>query len=284
MKPMSVSMDDEESIIRLLTLAIEEDIRDSDITSNAIIPVDLKLQGRILSKADGVLAGLDVLSLFYGNFYKAVDLRTFAHDGERITRGKKIVEIQGPGRILLATERLTLNILQRMSGIATETRRYVDSIRGTKAVILDTRKTAPGLRALDKLAVRLGGGTNHRLGLFDSYLIKENHIEAAGGLAEAVRRVQQDNAKKKLVEVEVRSMKELNEALSLDVDRILLDNMSVQEMKDAVKQTAGAIPLEASGNINLENVRQVAETGVDFISVGSLTHSVRALDLSFLIE
>jgi nicotinate-nucleotide pyrophosphorylase (carboxylating) len=273
-----------QSIVEVLALALQEDIGNSDITSAAILPENLHLKGCIFAKENGCIAGLGVLQMFFAHFYNDIVLNFRCRDGEHLTKGQRILEIEGPGRSLLATERLTLNILQRMSGIATETNRYVDKIRGTIAVILDTRKTAPGLRVLDKLAVQLGGGTNHRMGLFDSYLIKENHIEAAGGLSEAVRRVQDHNKNKRMIEVEVRSIAELNEALGQHVDRILLDNMSIEQMKTAVELSGGKVPLEASGNITLENVRQVAETGVNFISVGSLTHSVRALDLSLIIE
>ena len=274
----------EQSLLSLLTSSLREDIGDSDITSAAIIPDDLELKGSIFAKEDGIIAGLDVLKKFFNHLYADVQLKFHCKDGARISKGQRIVDIQGPGRVLLATERLILNIMQRMSGIATQTDRYIDRVRGTNAIILDTRKTVPGLRILDKQAVRLGGGTNHRFGLFDSYLIKENHIEAAGSIDEAVRRVQEHNTKGRMVEVEVRSLSELKQALSLKVDRILLDNMSIEQMKSAVGMVAGKIPLEASGNVTLETVRQVAETGVDFISVGSLTHSVRALDLSFIIE
>jgi nicotinate-nucleotide pyrophosphorylase (carboxylating) len=274
----------EPSIIRLLTAAMQEDIGDADITTDAIIPEKLFLKGCIFAKEDGRIAGLSILQLFYSHFYHSVSVKSVSTDGELIQKGQRIMEIRGPGRILLTTERLTLNILQRMSGIATQTERFVERVRGTKATILDTRKTAPGLRALDKLAVQMGGGTNHRLGLFDSYLIKENHIEAAGNLTEAVRRVREKNSQMRTIEVEVRSLSELNEALGLRLDRILLDNMSIEQMKSAVELTAGQTPLEASGSITLENVRQVADTGVNFISVGLLTHSVRALDLSFIIE
>ena len=273
----------EQSIVQLLSLALREDIGDSDITSDSILPEDLILTGIILAKQDGRIAGLSVIQLLYRQFYKQAELKLCVSDGDPIKNGQRIAELRGPGRVLLSTERLMLNILQRMSGIATQTRCYVDVIQGTKAIILDTRKTAPGLRVLDKLAVKIGGGTNHRLGLFDSYLIKENHIEAAKGIAEAVRRAQAHNAGNRMVEVEVRSLAELKEALTQNVQRILLDNMSTEQMRTAVEITAGKIPLEASGNITLENVRQVAETGVDFISVGSLTHSVRALDLSFIV-
>jgi len=268
----------EQPILDLLKLALVEDVGKSDITSDSIIPKNLILKGCVFAKESGCIAGLQAIRLFYDEFYKKVEVTEHVSDGTPISKGDRIVCLRGPGRDLLATERLALNVLQRMSGIATQTRLFIEQVHGTRAVILDTRKTAPGLRALDKLAVKIGGGTNHRLGLFDSYLIKENHIEAAGGLKEAVRRAQGTNTGNRMVEVEVRSLSELKEALGLDVDRILLDNMSTEQL------TGGKIPLEASGNVTLENVRRVAETGVDFISVGSLTHSVRVLDLSFIIE
>ncbi len=273
-----------ESISQILEIAFREDVGVSDITTNSIVPEESILKGNLFSKEPGIIAGLGVIDLFFEKFQGSVQRRFLAEDGKSIAESERVLELQGPGRVLLSTERLVLNILQRMSGIATETRRFVDCIIGTKAKILDTRKTAPGLRVLDKLAVRLGGGTNYRQGLFDAYLIKENHIAAAGSLTEAVRRAQESNSSGRLIEVEVRSNEELAEALRLRVDRILLDNMSVDEMRKAVQMDGGRIPLEASGNITLKNVRQIAETGVDFISVGSLTHSVRALDLSFLIE
>lgn len=281
---MALATESEDLIVQLLSLALREDMGDSDITTESIVPKNLILSGHISSKVDGRIAGLNVIELFFKKFYGSVQLMFFAEDGDRVSKGQVILKMNGPGRVLLSTERLVLNILQRMSGIATQTERYVERIRGTKATLLDTRKTAPGLRALDKQAVKLGGGTNHRQGLFDSFLIKENHIAAAGSMAEAVRRAQKNNTANRMIEVEVRSHRELKEALGLGVDRILLDNMSIEEMMAAVKIAAGRIPLEASGNITLDNVRQVAETGVDFISVGSLTHSVQALDLSFIID
>ncbi|HEY6950879.1 MAG TPA: carboxylating nicotinate-nucleotide diphosphorylase [Bacteroidota bacterium] len=274
----------ENRVSRLIALALEEDIGDGDITTNAVISTGDLLTGRVFAKQDGRIAGLKIVDMLYAQFFKDISIVFKCKDGERVKNGQKILEISGPGRVLLSTERLVLNILQRMSGIATKTNTFVEKITGTKAVILDTRKTAPGLRLLDKMAVRLGGGTNHRMGLFDSYLIKENHIEGAGGLAEAVRRVRASNAAGRSVEVEVRTIPELQEALAVQVDMILLDNMSRETMKKAVELTAGRVPLEASGNVTLENVREVAETGVDFISVGALTHSVQALDLSLIIE
>jgi nicotinate-nucleotide pyrophosphorylase (carboxylating) len=206
-------------------------------------------------------------------------------DGDPVEPGQLLATVAGPGRALLSGERTALNLLQRMSGIATLTRQYVDLVGGTRAVILDTRKTAPGLRALDKWAVRLGGGQNHRCGLYDMVLIKDNHIAAVGGsLTAAVRRVRACDPRQRAIEVEVTNPDELREALALEVNRIMLDNMSLSEMRAAVQITAGRVPLEASGNVSLENVAAVAATGVDYISVGALTHSVRALDISLEIK
>jgi nicotinate-nucleotide pyrophosphorylase (carboxylating) len=209
-----------------------------------------------------------------------VELSPSASDGDGVARGQVFATIHGPCRALLTGERVALNFLQRMSGIATLTRRFVEAVEGTRAVILDTRKTAPGLRLLDKWAVRLGGGQNHRIGLYDMALIKDNHIAAVGSITEAVKRVRALDERHRPIEVEVTSLEQLREALPLDVDRILLDNMSLDQMREAVRAANGKTPLEASGNVTLDNVAQVAATGVDFISVGALTHSVKALDIS----
>jgi len=213
-----------------------------------------------------------------------VQITPLVADGDSVPAGRTIATIAGPGRALLSGERVALNFLQRMSGIATLTRRFVDAVRGTSAVILDTRKTAPGLRLFDKWAVRLGGGQNHRFGLYDMALIKDNHIAAAGGITEAVKRVRKGDGRKRAIEVEVCTLAELREAVALNVDRILLDNMTPDEMAEAVRLAAGRVPLEASGNVTPENVAAVAATGVDYISVGMLTHSVRALDVSLTVD
>jgi nicotinate-nucleotide pyrophosphorylase (carboxylating) len=205
-------------------------------------------------------------------------------DGDPVTVGQVIATVGGPGRALLAGERVALNFLQRMSGIASLAGSFVTAVQGTRAVILDTRKTAPGLRLLDKWAVRLGGAQNHRSGLYDMVLIKDNHIAAVGGITQAVQRVRARDRRKRAIEVEVKYLAELQEALELKVDRIMLDNMSLDQMREAVRLTDGHVPLEASGNVTLENVAAVAATGVDYISVGALTHSVRALDISLKLE
>jgi nicotinate-nucleotide pyrophosphorylase (carboxylating) len=239
----------------------------------------------MVARAEGVIAGLEVASLAFSLLDERVQFITKVRDGEPVTPLKTLVEVDGPGSALLTGERTALNLLQRMSGIATLTRRYVQAVAGTRAIILDTRKTAPGLRLLDKLAVRLGGGLNHRAGLYDMVLIKNNHIAAVGGdPAEAVRRVRQGDLRRRPIEVEVLSLDELHQVLDLGLDRILLDNMTLDQMRQAVVITADRVPLEASGGVNLDTVAEIARTGVDFISVGALTHSAIALDISFWID
>ncbi len=281
------------SVLTLIQLAISEDLSadatpgahpaEGDLTSQAIIPWDTRLRGYIRVKSNGVVAGLPVARAVFELIDPAVTFRNSVKDGDIAERGQIIADIQGDGRSLLAGERTALNFLGRLSGIATLTRRFVEAIKGTKAVILDTRKTAPGLRLLEKYAVRMGGGQNHRVGLFDMLLIKDNHITAAGGIKPAVQQARQKYENRYFVEVEVKNLTELNEALSLPVDRIMLDNMDLETLQNAVGLTNGRIPLEASGNVTLSNVRQIAETGVNFISSGTLTHSAPALDISMKI-
>jgi nicotinate-nucleotide pyrophosphorylase (carboxylating) len=227
-----------------------------------------------------VVAGLGVVGLTFLLVDEAVQFTPLIADGDQVGIGQEIATVDGPGQALLSGERVALNFLQRMSGIATLTRRFVEAVQGTSAVILDTRKTAPGLRPLDKWAVRLGGGQNHRFGLYDMVLIKDNHIAAVGSISEAVTRVRAKDKRGRPIEVEVKTLAELKEALPLGVDRIMLDNMSLAEMREAVQLTDGRVPLEASGNVSLENVAAIAATGVDYISIGMLTHSVEALDIS----
>jgi len=271
--------------------ALDEDIGDGDVTTNCTVPEDLWLTGRFVAKAEGVIAGLDVATLAFTLLDARVQVVRRVEDGMTVAPRQTIATVEGPARALLTGERTALNILQRMSGIATATRRFVEAVAGTRAIILDTRKTAPGLRALDKLAVRAGGGMNHRLGLFDMVMIKNNHIAACGGsitrAVEAVRACDAANPKHAArckIEVEVRDFRELEEALALDVDLIMLDNMSVEDMCRAVKIVNGRVPLEASGNVALDTVRAIAETGVDYISIGALTHSVKALDISLWLD
>jgi nicotinate-nucleotide pyrophosphorylase (carboxylating) len=283
-------------VLQLLELALAEDFSekaditslgsrpaDADITSASTVPAGSRLRGYIRAKANGVVAGLPIAQVVFGIVDPAIIFRSALKDGELVMKGQIMAEVQGDGKGLLAAERTALNFLGRLSGIATMTRRFVEAVKGTKAVILDTRKTAPGLRYLDKYAVRMGGGQNHRAGLFDMVLIKDNHISAAGGITQAVNRVREFYNGHFPIEVEVRNLSELGEALKLQVDRIMLDNMDLDTMANAVQMTAGRIPLEASGNVNLNTVRPIAETGVDFISCGALTHSAPVLDISMKI-
>jgi nicotinate-nucleotide pyrophosphorylase (carboxylating) len=264
--------------------ALEEDIGDGDVTTLCTIAPDAWVTGRFLAKAAGVVAGLEVARAVFARLDARVRLVPRVADGDAVEARTVLAEIIGPGRPVLSGERVALNFLQRMSGIATLTRRFVEAARGTRAVILDTRKTAPGLRPLDKWAVRLGGGQNHRMGLYDMVLIKDNHIAAVGSITEAVARVRAGDAQRRPIEVEVTTLAELAEALTLGVDRIMLDNMSHDEMREAVRITAGRVPLEASGGVRLDTVGAIAATGVDFISTGAITHSVSALDISLDLD
>lgn len=267
-------------ILDSIQRALAEDIGAGDATTLSIVPPEATMRGQIIAKQDGIIAGLDVARAAYELLDSAVEFSPQLADGSRVTRAGLLALVSGRTSSLLTAERTALNFLGRMSGIATLTRQFVDAVAGTRAVILDTRKTAPGLRAVDKLAVKLGGGGNHRIGLYDMILIKDNHIDYAGGIEEAVRRAKA--ARSGLpIEVEARTMNDVRVALSLGVERILLDNMSVEMMAEAVRLTNGRAKLEASGNVTLETVRRIAETGVDFISVGALTHSAKVFDVSF---
>jgi nicotinate-nucleotide pyrophosphorylase (carboxylating) len=273
-----------EQLATIVCRALEEDVGQGDVTSMWTLPPGLRGRGAFVSKGQGILAGMEVAGEVFRQVSPEVRLDALRVDGAAIAPGDILGTVKGPMAAILTAERTALNLMQRMSGIATATRRYVDAVRGTRAVILDTRKTVPGLRLLDKWAVRLGGGQNHRLRLDDMVLIKDNHIAAAGGITAAVQRVRQKNALGLLIEVEVRTRAELEEAVALRPDRIMLDNMPASEMKQAVDWVAGRVPLEASGGITLDSVRAAAETGVDYISVGALTHSVLALDISLEVE
>ncbi len=267
-------------LLETIRRALAEDIGPGDVTTESIIPAEARMRGQIIAKQEGVVAGLDVAQAVYLAVDPQVDFRPQVDEGARVTRGQVLALVSGRTRSLLTAERTALNFLGRMSGIATLTRAFVDAVAGTKAVILDTRKTAPGLRAADKLAVRRGGGQNHRIGLYDMILIKDNHIDYAGSIGEAVRRARAA-APGLEIEVEARTLEDVREALDLGVERILLDNMSLDMMRAAVQLAAGRARLEASGNVTLETVRAIAETGVDFISSGALTHSPRVFDVSF---
>lgn len=268
----------------LIEQALKEDIGPGDATSLSTLPEDLTLTGRIVAKAPGIIAGLPIVEAVLARVDPRLRLTTYMQDGQDVTAGDLIAEVTGPARSLLAAERTLLNFLQHLSGVATLTAQYADAVAHTDARILDTRKTLPGYRVLEKYAVRMGGGFNHRLGLYDMILIKDNHIDAAGSITLAVQRARAAYPHLP-IEVEVRTLDELREALALipPLDRILLDNMDLETLRTAVQLAAGRVPLEASGNMTLERVPAVAETGVDFISVGALTHSAPALDISMKI-
>jgi len=271
-------------ILRLVELALREDVGMGDLTSEATVDPRVHGSAEILCKEQGVIAGMEVASLVFRQAGELIDLDPKVADGELVTSGSSIAVVRGDVATILIAERTALNFLQRMSGIATLTRSYVEAVAGTRARITDTRKTAPGLRALDKLAVRLGGGVNHRFGLDDMALIKDNHIEASGGIRPAVERVVRylrDRGLSVPIELETRTLREVREALDCEgLSRLMLDNFTLEAMREAVGLIGGRLEVEASGGITLQTVRAVAETGVDFISVGALTHSVRALDLS----
>jgi nicotinate-nucleotide pyrophosphorylase (carboxylating) len=272
---------------KLIDLALKEDLGDAgDITSLATIGPNDRLHARIVAKQTGVVAGLAMVVGTYATIDAEVEYLGEATDGSIVLPGTIVCELKGSARSILAGERTALNFLQRLSGIATLTRQFVEAVSGRKTAILDTRKTTPGWRLLEKYAVQAGGGVNHRIGLYDAVLIKDNHISAAGSVTQAVQAAQAYAPAKGLdIVVEVENFDQLDEVLSLTgVTRILLDNMSVNDMKRAVERVAGRVPLEASGNMSLERVRAVADTGVNFISVGALTHSARAFDFSMRVE
>jgi nicotinate-nucleotide pyrophosphorylase (carboxylating) len=273
----SLGLDDE--LVAVIGRALSEDIGPGDLTTNRIVPPGARGVARIIARQDGIVSGSTVAQNVFLILDNDMRFSSIVLDGARAVREQTLLELTGSARAILTAERTALNFLGRMSGIATLTRKFVEAIAGTKAVILDTRKTAPGLRAIDKLAVRDGGGQNHRLGLYDMVLIKDNHIACAGSLSNAVQLVR-ENGNELEIEVEVKSIQEAQEALALGVKRILLDNMSIADMRRAVALNVGHVKFEASGNVTLANARDIADTGVDFISVGALTHSAQAFDVS----
>ncbi|HEY0730020.1 MAG TPA: carboxylating nicotinate-nucleotide diphosphorylase [Pyrinomonadaceae bacterium] len=266
-------------ISQCIRRALDEDIGSGDVTTDTIVPANASLRGRIIAKQNGVIAGLTIAEAVWRELDERITFAPQVTDGAKVDNRTIVAEVVGPARALLTGERTALNFLGRMSGIATLTRQFVDAVASTHAVILDTRKTAPGLRLTDKLAVRIGGGQNHRTGLFDMVLIKDNHIDFAGSITAAVTRVRESGTKLE-IEVEARTLEHVREALALEVERILLDNMSLELMREAVLLTDGRANLEASGNVSLENVLEVARTGVDYMSVGALTHSPKVFDVS----
>jgi nicotinate-nucleotide pyrophosphorylase (carboxylating) len=264
----------------IITRAFAEDL--PDITSESIFEKSDRGSARFLVKDPGIIAGLAIVEDVFRALDPEARVQLLSRDGDNVKPGDIVAEVHASVIALLSGERTALNLMQRASGIATMTRRYVDAINGTRAKIYDTRKTAPGLRALDKYAVRVGGGENHRIGLFDMFLIKNNHVDRAGSITAAVTRIRARKMPQPVM-VEVRNLIELDEALGLTPDFILLDNMSLDDMREAVRRSAGRVPFEASGGITLDTVRAVAETGVDRISVGALTHSVKGLDISMRV-
>lgn len=280
----STSFFDENALLDIIKHALTEDIGSGDVTS-ALIPADQTLIAHFVAKDDGVVAGLEVAREVFGVMDYNIRFTPLVADGTQVSNRTRLATVEGNARAILTAERTALNFMQRMSGIATKTRRFMDETTGTKAVILDTRKTVPGLRIIDKWAVRLGGGENHRMGLYDMVLIKDNHIAAAGSPSAAVAQVRQFLAGRDIpIEVEVTNLDMLRETLPLNVERIMLDNMSLDTMREAVEITAGHTPLEASGNVRLDTVAAIAATGVDYISSGALTHSVMAFDISLEAE
>lgn len=265
--------------------ALREDLDDrGDITTNSAIRADLMARGFIEARQDGVIAGLPLVSEVFSQINAATSIHLLIGDGDRARPKQPLVSIQGPAASILTAERTALNFLGHLSGIASATRKLVDAVEGTGATILDTRKTTPGLRILEKYAVRMGGGKNHRVGLFDAVLIKDNHIAAAGGVVEAIRKVREALGVGAPIEVEVENLAQLKAALDEGVWRVLLDNMDLDMLREAVAMAKGRAETEASGGVRLETVREIAETGVDFISVGWITHSAPNLDIALEIE
>ncbi len=270
---------------RLIDLAFAEDIGDGDHTTLCCIPEDAMGKSHLLIKEDGILAGVEVAKRVFARFDPTLEVEVLIGDGAKVKKGDVAMVVSGKVRSLLQTERLMLNIMQRMSGIATMTHKYVERLKGTRTHVLDTRKTTPGMRILEKQAVKIGGGMNHRIGLFDMILLKDNHVDFAGGIKNAIDRCHKylkENSLDLKIEIEVRNFNEIQQVLDCGgVDRIMFDNFSVDDTRTAVEMIAGRYETESSGGITFDTIRQYAECGVDFISVGALTHSVKGLDMSF---
>ena len=270
---------------RLIDLSFAEDIGDGDHTTLCCIPEDAMGKSKLLIKEDGILAGVEVAKKVFARFDPTMQVEVFMGDGSRVKKGDVAMIVTGKVRSLLQTERLMLNIMQRMSGIATMTDRYVERLKGTKTHVLDTRKTTPGMRMLEKQAVKIGGGVNHRIGLFDMILLKDNHVDFSGGIKNAITRCHnylEEKGLKLKIEIEVRSFDEIRQVMECGgVDRIMLDNFSVEDTRKAVEMIGGKYETESSGGITFDTIRDYAECGVDFVSVGALTHSVKGLDMSF---
>lgn len=277
-------MNREQLIDQIITLAFEEDVATGDITTNALIPENSRAVATLTMKANGIVSGLEIAGKVFSRLDKDIICTPYFKEGEKVSQGDVILKVEGNFRALLTAERTVLNILQRMSGIATATALYVKETEGTQTHLLDTRKTAPGMRILDKMAVKAGGGTNHRMGLYDLALIKDNHIKVAGSITRAVQQVRDHITPGVRIEVETTCIEEVKEALTSGADIIMLDNMSTSLMAEAVRLVDKKAETEASGNMTLSRIREVAATGVDYISVGALTHSVTALDISMNIQ
>ncbi len=271
-------------IDRMIEQALLEDIHTGDITTKAVVPQLRPAEARLVAKEDLVVAGISVAARVFSHLNSAVIFNPGCSDGDLVKKGTIIATLQGDAADLLMGERVALNLMQRMCGIATLTSAFVAAVSGTKARIVDTRKTTPGLREIEKYSVRVGGGINHRTGLYDGVLIKENHIAAAGGITEAIRRARAYIPHTLKIEIETENLQQVDEALLAGADIIMLDNMSLEDMCTAVATIAGRALVEASGGVNLDTVRAIAETGVDIISVGALTHSPRAMDISMLLD
>ncbi len=274
----------DELIDDLLNLAFAEDVGDGDHTTLSTIPAEAMGKQKLIIKENGILAGVEIARKVFEKFDPQLKMTTYIEDGAHVKVGDIAFIVEGPVRSLLQTERVMLNIMQRMSGIATVTAKYQEKLSGLKTKVLDTRKTTPGLRMLEKEAVRIGGGCNHRIGLFDMILIKDNHVDFAGGIKEAVTAAKKycaETGRDLKIEVEVRNTDEIMQVLELDVDRIMLDNFTPERTKEAVALINGRVEIESSGGITIDTLRQYGECGVDYISVGALTHSVKGLDMSF---
>lgn len=280
---MDFSIKENILIDKIVEQVLLEDIGTGDITSDSIVPYDLKAKGIIKTSEEGVVAGLDIAHLIFKKLDPEIIFQEKIKDGVKVARGKVLAEISGSARTILKGERVALNFLQRMSGIATITSKFCQEVKDFPVRIVDTRKTTPGLRVLEKYAVLMGGGYNHRFGLYDAVLIKDNHIAVAGGIKSAVNSVRKQISHTVKIEVEVENLSQLQEALEMKVDIVMLDNMELETMKEAVKIVKGKALIEASGGITLKKVREIAQTGVDLISVGALTHSVKSLDISMKI-
>ena len=276
---------EKELVDKLIDLSFAEDIGDGDHTTLCCIPEEARGKSRLIIKEEGILAGVKIAEEVFNRFDSTLKVEILINDGTKVKPGDVAMVVEGSVRSLLQTERLMLNIVQRMSGIATITHKYMELLKGTKAKVLDTRKTTPGMRILEKMAVKIGGGENHRIGLFDMILLKDNHVDFAGGISNAIDRCHEylkTKNKDLKIEIEVRSIDELNQVLEHGgVNRIMLDNFSVEKTRMAVDLISGKYEIESSGGITLDTIRNYAECGVDYISVGALTHSVKSLDISF---